>query len=101
MKRVFISQPMRGLSASQILADRQKAIENIRTQIGDDFSVIDSLLSECNRGPVWCLGRSICMMETADAVYFVTGYQDARGCNIERMVAEQYGIEILEDLSHD
>lgn len=96
MKKVFISQPMRGLSDEEILAARRDAICKIRDKIGDSFTVIDSALTDCSRGPIWCLGRSICLMCTADIAYFLEGWRSARGCRIEHEVAEQYGIDVIE-----
>lgn len=49
-----------------------------------------------NSGRLWYLGRSIQQMEEADAIYFCEGWEDARGCLIERQVAEKYGLRILE-----
>lgn len=36
-------------------------------------------------------------MANADAVYFMEGWQNARGCVIEHMICEKYGIKILHD----
>lgn len=35
-------------------------------------------------------------MADADLVYFAKGWEDARGCMIERECAVQYGVPILE-----
>lgn len=38
---------------------------------------------------------SIAKMSEVDAVYFCKGWSHARGCKVERQVAENYGYEIL------
>lgn len=44
MKKLFISQPMRGKSDEEILAERKKAIELAQEMIGEPVEVIDSIL---------------------------------------------------------
>lgn len=99
MKKLFISQPMRGLPKEHILFERHKAKIAAEKVVGESLELIDSLLDECSRGPIWCLGRSICMMQYADVAYFVYGWQNARGCRIEHEVAEAYGIQTIEEFN--
>ena len=42
MKKLFISQPMRGKTDEEILAVRQKAIESAERNLGEKVEVIDS-----------------------------------------------------------
>ena len=42
MKKLFISQPMRGKSDEDILTERKKAIESAEKAIGEPVEVIDS-----------------------------------------------------------
>ena len=93
MKKLFISQPMRDKSHEEIMAERAKAVEAAEALLGERVEVLDSVLTECSRGPLWCLGRSLCIMAQADVVYFAPGWQDARGCRIEHACAKEYGIE--------
>ena len=46
MKKVFISQPMNGLTDEEILANREEAIENIKKRIGDDIQILDSFFQD-------------------------------------------------------
>lgn len=41
MKKLFISQPMKGKSDADILAERQKAIKSAEEKIGEPVEVID------------------------------------------------------------
>ena len=43
------------------------------------------------------LGRSLCLLATADIIYFNDGWKEARGCRIEHTCAEEYGIKIIHD----
>lgn len=89
--KVFISQPMKGLSEKEIKSNREKAIKNIKNLYGDDAEIIDSYI-DSDGTPLWCLGKSIELLSTADIAYFVKDWNTARGCRIEYMCAENYGI---------
>ena len=98
MKKVFISQPMRGRTDEEILAEREEAIEKVR-QIydGEEIEIIDSFFKEApaDATPLWYLGDSIVLLSKADVVYFCKGWETARGCAIEYICAMQYGIDIM------
>lgn len=98
MKKLFISQPMRGRTDEEILAERNKAIETVKDIIGEDVEAIDSFfgMAPTDVKPLWYLGKSIELMSSADYVYFCAGWEDARGCRIEHECAVQYGIDIIE-----
>lgn len=40
--KVFISQPMKGLTKQEIKLNRAKAIENIKSICGNDVEIIDN-----------------------------------------------------------
>lgn len=89
--KIFISQPMKGLSEKEIKFNREKAIKNIKSLYGDDAEIIDSFI-EGEGNSLWFLGKSIELLSTADVAYFLKGWNKARGCRIEYMCASNYGI---------
>ena len=89
--KIFISQPMKDLSEEEIRHNREKAIKKIKSLYGDDVEIIDSYI-DCEGTPLWCLGKSIELLSTADVAYFLKGWNIARGCRIEYMCANDYGI---------
>ena len=99
--KIMISQPMSGLSLSEIAYQRDK-IERKLESLGHE--VINSYFKEfdeenlCDLAhvPVYYLGKSLQKMAECDAVYFAEGWELARGCVIERAVAEKYGLIIME-----
>lgn len=97
MKKLFISQPMRGKSDEQIIAERRTAIQTAMHYLNEDVEVIDSFFKTAphDAKPLWFLGKSLELLSTADVVYFADGWQDYRGCKIEHDCAEAYGIKIL------
>ena len=99
MKKLFISQPMRGKTDEEILAERKKAIESAERNLGEPVEVIDSFFQNApaDARPLWFLGKSLELLSTADIVYFAKGWEDARGCRIENQCAIEYGIEVIED----
>lgn len=99
MKKLFISQPMRGKTDEEILAERKKAIESAERNLGEPVKVIDSFFQNApaDARPLWFLGKSLELLSTADIAYFAKGWEDARGCRIENQCAIEYGIEVIED----
>ena len=97
MKKLFISQPMRGKTNEEILAVRQKAIESAERNLGEKVEVIDSFFQNApaEAKPLWFLGKSLELLSTADVVYFAKGWEEARGCRIENTCAIEYGIELV------
>ena len=89
--KIFISQPMKGLSEEEIRHNREKAIKKIKSLYGDDAEIIDSYNNKYQKLLV-CLAKSIELLSTADIAYFCKGWNTARGCRIEYMCASNYGI---------
>lgn len=99
MKKLFISQPMRGKTDEEILAAREKTIKSAERNLGEPVEVIDSFFQNApaDARPLWFLGKSLELLSTADIAYFAKGWEDARGCRIENQCVIEYGIEVIED----
>lgn len=100
MKRLFISQPMRGKTDEEILAVRESAIESAQRNLGEKVEVIDSFFQnvpEVENKPLWCLGESLKLLATADVAYFAKDWEQYRGCRIENQCAIEYGVDVIED----
>ena len=99
MKKLFISQPMKGKTDEEILAERRKAIRSAERQLGEAIEVIDSFFQSApaDAKPLWVLGKSLELLAGADIAYFAKGWQEARGCKIENICAIEYGIAVIED----
>ena len=101
MKKVFISQPMRGLTDEEILKKREEIKQDIETKINEKVEFIDSFFQDYPSNihdihvPVWFLGKSIQLLSQADMIYLGKGWDKARGCKIEYEVAKAYGINII------
>lgn len=98
MKRLFISQPMRGKSDDEILAERGDAVRAAKEALGEEVEVIESFFqgAPADARPLWFLGKSLELLSTADIAYFAPGWSEARGCRMERACAEAYGIPFIE-----
>jgi hypothetical protein len=104
--KAMISQPMAGLSDEQIVNTRNKAIETLESM---GYKVVNTLFTDewyskenmAKRGvvqiPICFLAKSLENMSLCNAVYFVKGWEKARGCKIERAVAEVYGVKIIDE----
>jgi hypothetical protein len=97
MRKLFVSQPMRGKSDETIREER-KSIEDFAKDNG--YEVIDSVFPDfkAEKGqniPLVYLGKSLELLSTADAALFMPGWEDYRGCVIEHMACESYGIKVI------
>lgn len=103
MKKLFISQPMRGKYDDEILAVREQAIMSVENLLGEPVEVIESFFQDIKepddvkRSGVYWLGKSLELLSTADVVYFAKDWEEARGCKIENTCAIEYGITVVED----
>lgn len=98
MKKIFISQPMNGMSDAQIHAKRKDVVMILKNYFEENVEVIDSIIDDApkNAKPLWYLGKSLELLSTADVVVFVRGWEKYRGCRIEHTCAVEYGIRIVE-----
>ena len=95
MKRIFISQPMKDKTDSEIKAEREKIIARIKELYGDDIEIIDSFFENApaQANPLWFLSKSFEKLSTADVAFFAQGWENARGCRMEYLACREYDIE--------
>jgi hypothetical protein len=107
MKKVFLSQPMKGKTDEEIDKRRIEAIswindrviENkdeswmlIKTKFDDDYDICQ--LPEDRKG-LFFLARSLGQMVNADLIVMVDDWENYRGCRIEHETAKSYNIPII------
>ena len=102
IKKLFISQPMRGLTDEEILKAREEIKSRAEKTIGEPLELINSFIEdyprEINKSiPVWYLGMSIQFLSQADIAYFGGDWKNARGCRIEYEIANAYGIKVIKE----
>ena len=102
MIKLFISQPMHGLSDEEIISERNrivnKFVEAIRVQypiVDADVTVVNAIYvyKPCppkDAARIWYLTESIRTIEDADVIIFAKGWDKASGCRVERAVVENY-----------
>ena len=102
--KAMISQPMRGLTESQIVESRNAALKRLG-ELG--YDVVNTLFTDewysqenmQSRGveciPLCFLAKSLENMSLCHAAYFCKGFEKARGCRIEHEAAKAYGLEII------
>ena len=105
-RKVFISQPMSGLTEREILEARHKAIKAIQ-ETYDDVEIIDSYFSpdirnlletsfdDIKNWSLYYLGTAIQKLSQADTLWLVGDWQHSNGCNIEFDCANRYGLDIV------
>lgn len=94
--RVMISQPMNGLTAEQI---REKRAEVVATLEAEGHEIVDTVFTETppenGNQALWYLGKAFQAISIVDAVYFMDGWELARGCRLEYEAAAAYGIRTI------
>ena len=110
MKKIMVSQPMKGFSNEQIVETRNRFLEFAQRE---NLEVVNTYFTDewysqnamNERGvlqiPLCFLAKSLQNMSLCDAVYFAKGWENARGCKIEHEVALQYELEIIYEKSED
>ena len=112
-KKLFISQPMNGLSNEEIEKERARILEAVKKveftnkdgskwDLKDtNIELIDSFFKDAPHDvkPLWFLGKSFELLSTADIVYFGGDWKNNRGCKLEYEAAKQYlqGVLIIEE----
>lgn len=68
MKKLFISQPMRGKTDEEILKERKSLIADVYMKTHEEIEVIDSFFESApaDATPLWYLGESLKLLGTAD-----------------------------------
>ena len=94
MLKIFISQPMNGLTDEEIKVRREDAIEKLKKHFEEEIEIIDSFFEKAphDAKPLWFLGKSLELLSTADCALFLDGWNSARGCRIENSCAVEYCI---------
>lgn len=108
--KVFISQPMTGVSIQDIRRERSRFLsvwKEIQVSFGFNeinrgCHFVDSFLKEfnpeaddTNARSIKFLAKSLELMADADIVYFSCEPNKSRGCEIEYEVAKEYGKRIV------
>lgn len=89
--KIMISQPMRGKTNEQIRQERAELVKQLEEE---GHEVIDTIFEEAPADEdiaIYMLSQSIRYIGKVDAVVFMPGWEEARGCRIEYEVADNYG----------
>ena len=100
MDKVFISQPVTGLTEEEIKNDREKAIEECKKILGDDIEILETIFDEKDypdMKPLGFVGKDIQILADAKYFYSAKGWEGSKGCRVERLCAQLYHISIIND----
>lgn len=94
MKKIFISQPVQGLSEEEIKRERKEIVRAIAEEYGKDTKILGNyyLIDDLN-----LLVSELKDLANATAAFFARGWQESKRCKIEHDIAEAYGLEIVCD----
>lgn len=95
MKKIMISQPMRGKTNELIKEERKVLVQELEN---NGYEVLDTIFDEAPKDTdeaIWFLSKSIEYLAQADIIFFMKGWEKARGCKIEHQIAVEYDKEII------
>lgn len=100
MMKVFISMGMRDKTIEEIRETMNDIANTLKKRFKEDIEVIDTVVEdfenlEVENEGLYCLGKSIELLSTADLVVFAEDWDSYRGCKIEHRCAEEYGLKIM------
>lgn len=93
--KIMISQPMRGKTTEQIREERAELVKRLQDE---GKEVIDTVFENAPADEdraIYMLSQSIRYIGKVDALYFMKGWEKARGCKIEHEVAVEYGKQVF------
>ena len=90
--KIFISQPMNGRNNRSIIEERQPIIEKYEKA---GHEVINSVLDMGPGSAIKYLAKAIELLDDADMIFMMKGWEKSRGCRIEHDVAVFYGREVI------
>ena len=94
-KVAMISLPMKDITREEILDVWNRAKIQLEKK---GYKVVCTIFPQSYadmEDPLWLLSLVINKMSDCEAVYFCDGWEYARGCRIEHMLAEEYGLDII------
>ncbi len=95
--KIMISQPMNGKTQKQIEEEREELVKSLKAK---GYEVVNTIFAEtpdeAQDKPLFYLAKSINAMSKVDAVIFMKGWENARGCKIEHEIAVKYNKFIKE-----
>lgn len=98
---VFISQPMRGKTEDEIKSARNEAI-NVINGLFYNATILDSYFPDYSYSEydslnkdLWYLSKSLEVLAKANYAVFLPGYENARGCSLEKECCDKYGINTI------
>lgn len=93
--KIMISQPMKGKTNEQIREQRAELVTRLQEE---GLEVVDTVFENAPEDEdvaIYMLSQSIRYIGKVDAVYFMKGWEKARGCKIEHEVAVEYGKQVF------
>lgn len=104
MINVFISQPMSGKTNEEIRRKRRELTDRAAQYFGEPVCIINSFFDANNpitflmenMNDLGYLGMSLILLSKADAAVFAEGWENSKGCRIERRCCEEYSIDVVD-----
>ena len=101
MLKIFVSQPMNGLTDEEISSDHEKIVNKLHEIFGENIEIKWSFDKDWpeGAGQLWGWGQGLIAMDGCDIYCNATSIKKTgiyNGCEIERIAANTLGMSIFE-----
>ena len=93
--KIMISQPMKGKTNEQIREERAELVKGLQDEGNENIDTVFENAPADEDIAIYMLSQSIRYIGKVDALYFMKGWEKARGCKIEHEVAVEYGKQVF------
>ena len=102
MKKVFLSLPMSSQTDEQVLQHIESMKQTWNEFANEDYMFVDSFINNLSEDYYTnrdhyncaCLGTALIKLAECDAIFMGIGWANSRGCKLEYMTAQSYGIKV-------
>ena len=97
---IMISMPMNYFNWPSAYQDKKKELEDkgyhvAPLHISEIYKPVPEYQFKIQNIPLMYMSNSFARMAISDTVYFVKGWEKARGCRLEHQAAQDYGLKII------
>ena len=99
--RVYISGPITGTTDAeyrfQMAANSMKTLYGLDTEVINPYEVGEAASERAELTHEEYMKISLALMDICDAVYFLNGWENSKGCQQEHIYALNTGMEVLHE----
>lgn len=94
--KIYVSLPITGHHIDEVKLRAEEIKESILAESPDSEVITPfDVCPETDKPYSYYMGRDIEVLLCCDTIYLADGWENSKGCRLERAAADIYGIEVL------